>query len=345
MVDILQALSNFTNKSHRFVLKKFLLPIGDTLLRQGMLPHLEFLRRAQWWPLDQVISFRDERLRRLIGIAYQEIPYYKYLLDASDISPSDIQSVSDLNKLPISTKQMFRKYYPKDTCRQTGFRSFEVSSSGSTGENFRVLQDIETKGILRALTVLSFEWGGWRSGVPHLQTGMTLKRGIIKRLKDLMMRCYYVSAFGLTDRHLDAILRMIDRHKIRHLMGYAASLFEIAQRANDTGFSCQMESVISWGDNLFKHYRRSIEETFNCRVTDTYGCAEGIVVAAQCGQGNNYHIFSTDVVVEIVNDEGIAVSPGEIGHVILTRLHPGSMPLIRYRVGDIGHRIINSLLI
>jgi phenylacetate-CoA ligase len=95
---------------------------------------------------------------------------------------------------------------------------------------------------------------------------------------------------------------------------------------------------VSWGDNLYRQYRETIEKAFQRKVLDTYGCGEGISVGAQCGTENLYHIYSTDVIVEVLDDEGIPVGPHEIGNLILTRLHPGSVPLIRYKVGDVGIR-------
>jgi len=165
---------------------------------------------------------------------------------------------------------------------------------------------------------------------------MTLKRGLLKGLKDRMLRCSYESAFDLSDEHLDAMLDLIEKKRVNHLLGYSGSLHLIAKRALDHGFNYPLSSVISWGDNLYTHYRQTIEKAFGCRVFDTYGCAEGIQVAAQCGHEQTYHVFSTDVIAEVLDDDGLPVAPGLTGHVVLTRLHPGPMPLIRYRVGDLA---------
>ena len=58
-------------------------------------------------------------------------------------------------------------------------------------------------------------------------------------------------------------------------------------------------------------------------------------MSAQCGAGN-YHVHTLDVIVEYLDDGGHPVGPDEPGNLILTRLHAGPMPLIRYRVGDVG---------
>jgi phenylacetate-coenzyme A ligase PaaK-like adenylate-forming protein len=93
---------------------------------------------------------------------------------------------------------------------------------------------------------------------------------------------------------------------------------------------------VTWGDNLYHHYRKTIEDAFKTRVFDTYGCAEGMHVSAQCGAGGNYHVHTLDVIVEYLDDHGEPVSPSQPGNLILTRLYPGPMPLIRYKVGDVG---------
>jgi phenylacetate-CoA ligase len=51
---------------------------------------------------------------------------------------------------------------------------------------------------------------------------------------------------------------------------------------------------------------------------------------------SNYHIHSLDVIAEFLDNDGFPVRAGELGNIVVTRLHPGPMPLIRYRVGDLG---------
>ena len=231
---------------------------------------------------------------------------------------------------------MLRTGYPALTTRSTGQKTYESRTSGSTGQNFAVMEDAATKGWYLASFLLSLEWAGWEIGHPHVQTGMTLRRDLGRRLKDHLLGCHYVSAFDLDDAHIDEALDFIDAHNIEHVWGYAASLYYFALRAQERGWNRPLHSVVTWGDNLYPHYRRAIENTFRTRVTDTYGIGEGIQVSAQCGSADNYHVHTLDVIVEYLDDEGRPVAEGEAGNLILTRLHAGPMPLIRYRVGDLG---------
>jgi phenylacetate-CoA ligase len=184
--------------------------------------------------------------------------------------------------------------------------------------------------------MLALKWAGWQIGERHMQTGMTLNRSWDRRLKDSILRCEYVSAYELDDDHLDAALDVLDAKKIEHLWGYPGSLYFLAKRALQRGWNRPLRTLVTWGDNLFQHYRSTMEQAFGTKVFDTYGCAEGFQIAAQCGTESKYHLHSMDVIVEFLDNNGFPVREGDIGNIVVTRLHPGPMPLIRYRVGDLG---------
>ena len=325
-----------TDAAWRWAVREVALPLGDRALRHPMMRRLEFLQRAQWWSAGRVLEARDAALRSLIDVAFREVPFYRSLMMEAGIGPEDVRDASDLGRLPIVDKAMLRSAYPDRTVRSTGFPTYAVSSSGSTGSNFEVMEDTETAGLWRASLLLAFEWSGWRIGDPHLQTGMAPDRRGTRRLKDRLLRCDYMRAYGLHDADLDRALERIRRKSLLHVRGYPASIYYLARRACQTGRRMDLNSVVTWGDNLLPHYRRTITEAFGVPVLDTYGCGEGLQIAAQCDRIDAYHIHELDVIVEIVDDDGARVRAGEPGHVIVTRLHPGPMPLIRYRIGDVG---------
>ena len=319
-----------------WTLKNIFLALGDPFFGQAMIKRLHFLEKAQWWSRERVYEQRDRTLKQLIQVAYQEVPFYRELMDERKLKPADIQKASDLEKLPIITKAMMRPNYPHKTLRETGQSVYESKTSGSSGENFSVMEDAFTAGWYRATFFLMLSWAGWNFGERHLQTGMSLDRSFTKQLKDAFLRCHYVSAYDLRDVHLDEMLDLLDQKQIKHVWGYPGSLYYLARRAHQKGWNQPLNSVITWGDNLFPHYRSILEKAFGTKVTDTYGCAEGMHVAGQCGMSAGYHVQSMDVVVEYLNDQDKPVSLQESGNLVVTRLHPGPMPLIRYRIGDLG---------
>ncbi len=317
------------------ILRNIVLPAGDILFGQRMMARLKFLEKSQFWDRQRIINFQDQALDHLLKIVFAEVPFYRDLMIQKGVNPTDVMSAIDLGRLPVTTKSMLSDAYPDRVTRQTGQRTYESRTSGSTGKNFVVLEDAETAGWYRASFMLALEWSGWKIGDPHLQTGMTLNRSFDRRLKDKILGCHYVSAYQLDDHHLDKILATIEDKHIQYLWGYPGSVYHLARRALALGWNQPLRAVSTWGDSLYPASRTVIESTFQCRVYDTYGCAEGFQVAAQCEHGN-YHIHAMDVIVEFLDDSHQPVPEGEIGNLVITRLHPGPMPLIRYKVGDLG---------
>lgn len=317
-----------------WTLRNVVLPAGDRVFGQRMMKRLRFLEEAQWWDPERIEAERRRALSALIDVAYREVPFYGELLDRAGIDPRSIRSVESLRQIPVVTKDMLRPSYPDRTTRQTGQRTYEACSSGSTGRNFCVREDMETAGWYRASFLLALEWSGWQIGAPHLQTGMTPERTRDRIWKDRLLRCHYVSAYDLSDANLDRSLDEIEKHELKHVFGYPGSLYLLARRAAAKGWNQPLRSAVTWGDMLHPHYRREIETVFGTRVFDTYGCGEGFHVAAQCGTGSTYHVHALDVIVDYVDDEGSSVPSGQPGNVVVTRLHPGPMPLIRYANGD-----------
>jgi len=100
-------------------------------------------------------------------------------------------------------------------------------------------------------------------------------------------------------------------------------------------FKIRPKAIFTSCETLLPHYRKTIQEAFNCKVYDYYACSEVSHIAAQCGQHEGLHIFEENIVLETVKDDEHA-SSGEEGRVLLTNLHNYAMPFIRYEVGDSG---------
>src|SRR5207248_6699878 len=130
-------------RSWSWLLRNIVLPLGDAATQQHVMRRLRFLEQAQWWRREKVYAERNRLLARLIQTAYNEVPFYRELMDNADVRPADIIRREDLSKLPVVTKDMLRPAYPHRTTRKTGMKTYEACSSGSTGKNFCVREDSE----------------------------------------------------------------------------------------------------------------------------------------------------------------------------------------------------------
>ncbi|HHT9152071.1 MAG TPA: phenylacetate--CoA ligase family protein [Candidatus Hypogeohydataceae bacterium YC40] len=93
--------------------------------------------------------------------------------------------------------------------------------------------------------------------------------------------------------------------------------------------------IFSTSAILDDYSRKFITDVFKEKVVDIYGSNEGGCIAWECPQCNGYHVNIDMLVLEIL-ENGKSVPPGKEGEVVITNLHSYAMPLIRYRLGDIG---------
>jgi phenylacetate-CoA ligase len=311
-----------------------LLPASDVALGYDVAARFRELQRFQWLPAADIDRYRTSRLQRLLGLAAERVPFYRDYFRHAGLTPAAIVSAGDLPRLPVVGKTELRDHPERLMVEGYRGRTSAMKSSGSTGTQTTVYLDKACDTEVFATQLLYLSWGGFAMGKPHLQTGMSLRRGTVRTIKDFLFGCTYMSGFDLTDNKVEEALRVIERRGIRMMMGYASSLYVIARYLQKTNQRLRMESAFTWGDSLFPHYRELIEATLGCKVTDCYGLGEGLQCAAQCEQHDALHEHMHGVIVEVVDGGGQPVADGELGRVVVTRLEAGPMPLIRYDTGD-----------
>ena len=117
---------------------------------------------------------------------------------------------------------------------------------------------------------------------------------------------------------------------------YPSNLAALVGRMEDRGIA--LPSVSHWrtlGETLTPDTRERVALASDAPITDCYSSEELGYVAMQWPDvPGHYHICSETLIVELVDDAGRAVPPGEVGRVLVTDLHNLSAPMIRYAIGD-----------
>lgn len=96
----------------------------------------------------------------------------------------------------------------------------------------------------------------------------------------------------------------------------------------------RLKQVHTISDLLRPEVHNICREVLDVPVVDVYSGAEVGYIALQCPESENLHIQSESVFVEVLDENGNACRPGEVGEVVITPLHNLAMPLLRYSIGD-----------
>ncbi|MDZ4839231.1 MAG: hypothetical protein SGJ04_04430 [Bacteroidota bacterium] len=316
---------------YKKILENIILPFGDRILKTTFITDLRRWRKLEMQSPAQIKSLQLLTLKGLLEHASKSNQYYKSL---------NIQSNSDpelwLKSFPILTKTTIKSNIEGmiDGDKNVLVRHLSSGSSGIQGEVYMTKSNESNQ---QAVQTRWWEWSGYRLGDKIMQTGMTPTRSKVKAIKDKLFRTRYINAFKSSPQTLADIAKDLSSgNNYDFIMGYASSIYGIADYLKSNNIkSDKLKGVVSWGDKLFPHYRKTLEDVFNCETFDTYGCSEGFMIAAEC-QYHKLHIMTPLVYLEIVDDDGNEVKPGQLGKVIVTRLDNKVMPLIRFYLGDLA---------
>jgi len=299
------------------------------------------MEASQYWPKDQLDDQRLSRLRELFGHANQHVPYYRELFSRVGFDPRAITSVDDLQRLPLLTKSEVRAHTDamKSDLAQ-GLTRF--NTGGSSGEPLvffigreRVSHDVAAK--WRAT-----RWWGVDIGDPEIVLwGSPIElnsQDRIRQWRDALMRTQLLPAFEMSPEKVRHFIAVIRKTRPAMLFGYPSAFAHIAQFAQSQGTRLDdlgVKVAFVTSERLYDHQRELIERTFNCPVANGYGGRDAGFIAHQCPAGG-MHLTYEDVIVEIVDAQGLLLPPGQSGEIVVTHLATQDFPFIRYRTGDIG---------
>ncbi len=315
-----------------FILEKVILPIGDALTKTSYIKQLNNFRKEGSKSKIELEELQKTKLLANLKLAHQKVPYYQKLdIDFSSGNPNEI-----LKQFPIVDKKTIIANLDQfHVVNTTGEKINTLYSSGSSGVQGKVFLPNEALSKLRAINTFIWEDTGYRIGSATLQLGMTKKRSLIKKIKDLFFRVDYQLAFNLTEEEVLGVLKKYNNKENNvYFVGYASGIYTYAQVAKKYNLNITFKAAISFGDKMFSHYKYLIESQFKCKVCETYGSNEGLTVGF-IAHDDNYYLLSNYVHVEILDDDNNNVPNGEMGHAIITGLENNYMPLVRYKIGDL----------
>ena len=321
-------------KVYSFFTKYITMPFADFILGISLNKHLKEWRKIQWYSKKQLSNLQREKLFKILSHSKKHIPYYRLIMKNIDLT-NENDPYQALKKMPALTKNIIKENLPNNIIDHFGKIYQTEKTSGSSGQQGVFYLDKMSYSNTVAIQSLWWEWSGYSFGLPTILLGINPERGIIKHIKDFLFRTTYVNAFDLDDEKIRNLLRKIRKQKY-FLMGYPSAIYHLAKFVENNNIkNVKLNAVVSFGDKLFEHYRKTIENAFKTKIYDTYGACEGTMIAAECDE-KVYHIMSPHVIVEVLDDEGKDVSPGELGNIHVTHLDNYLMPLIRYKIGDLG---------
>lgn len=316
-------------------------PLWDLKDRSHRLREWKRLEEQQWWSKRQLMAYQWERLQALVGYAGGHSPYYRDLFAANRIDPENILSEADFRKIPVTKKKDIRDHLDRfisDDYKKSSLVS--AKTGGSTGVSLNLYFDEACQEKRNAAQLMADRWAGWDLGMKRAAVWgnppepLSVKQKLRHHLLD---RTIYLDTMDLNNKSMKEFVNRWRRESPGAVFGHAHSIFIFANYLLDSGITdLNPKGIVATSMMLLEHERKVIEKAFNCRVTNRYGCEEVGLIACECEQHNGMHLNIPHVYVEFIDDKGKPALPGQPGKIVVTDLNNFAMPLIRYRVEDVG---------
>lgn len=323
---------------YSYVVRAVVAPLWAMKERSPYLRHYRNFLRTQYRPLDAVRQDQWTRLKKLLDHAYAHTRFYRERLDELGITPNDIRTWQDFERLPLLTKDdirtnrdaMVADNIPKD-------RLFPKKTSGSTGVSLSFFVDEDSMQWKRGCALRHDEWSGWRLGerVGAVWGNPEYKkswRGYVRNTlleRGTFLDTLRMDSDAMTDFHAEISLQ-----RPTLLFGHAHSLYLFARFVQERNLApIRPKGIISTAMVLHDFERALVEDVFGCKVTNRYGCEEVSLIACECEAHQGLHVNMDTLHFECLRD-GKPAGAGETGAVVVTDLTNYGMPFIRYLVGD-----------
>ena len=300
-----------------------------------------YQQEIETMPVEEMQKLQSEKLVKQVKHVWDNVPYYRNLMEEKGVTPDDIHGIEDLYKLPFLSKADLRDAYPygllgaplKDCVRIH-------STSGTTGRRvvaFYTQNDVDLWEDCCARAIVAA--GGSNEDVVQVAYGYGLftggagLHGGSHKVGSLTLPM----SSGNTERQVQ-FMQDLSATILCCTPSYAAYIGEYLKEQGISPDSLSLKAGIFGAEPWTEEMRRGIEKALGIKAYDIYGLTEtsGPGVAFECCEQTGMHINEDHFLAEIIDpDTGEVLPEGSKGELVFTSLDKEAFPLLRYRTRDI----------
>ncbi len=314
---------------YQFMITHMIFPIYDLLFKAKIRKYLRYLKKVDQMELRTIKDEQRKKLALLLNHAIDNVSKYESICKCED--PFEL-----LHRFPVMTRSDIISY-DENLMSNHKKKTFEISSSGSTGKQVKVFLDYEEYSKQQATQLHWLGWIGYKYGNRIIQIGLNKKKHWTRNLKDHILNTDYFIYYDATSNDRVEMLKRNKNKSNIFLMGFPNAVIDLIKLSASEGIILDIKGIMTFGEKMTKENKEMIRQVYNVPIINTYGASEGVMIAAGF-ENEEMYLMEQNVVLEIVDGYGKEVSNGEYGRVLITNLNAYNMPLIRYEIGDFAQK-------
>ena len=271
------------------------------------------------------------QLEKLLKHAYDNVPYYKKVFDERGLKPKDIQDFDDLKKIPYLTKDTFRDNFnnKKIIAKNIKLSKLPLShTSGTTGKPLQFYVNVDEGAKEWAFICHQWSRVGYKPGGKRIEL-----RGAVNEKNPIFYSKFWnlirFSPVIESKEKVKYYLEKMKEFRAEFLHGYPGAIasFALLIKQYKLNINFKLKAVLFASETIYEWEREIAEEVFNCRIFSHYGCAEKVILAAECERTQIYHCIPQYGITEFNPHTKEIIATGFINTV---------NPFIRYKMTDVA---------
>jgi phenylacetate-CoA ligase len=300
---------------------KMIYKIGEKFRNPSLNDKFTFLKVSEKWCLEELEKYQLKKLKELLKIAINNSPYYKEKL--KDTNLSEFNSLSDLKKIPFTTKEEIFKYKSDIHTNLKFKKHFVARTSGSSGKSLVFKREETADSFNRAAIQRGYSWYNinyWERNGYFWGLNFSFFKKYKNNILDKFQNRFRV--FSFEEKPLKKFINKLK--KASYIHGYSSMIYHTAVLINTKKLPkpSQIKMVKGTSEKIFDSYQEEVIKAFGSRIISEYGATESGIIAFECPFGH-MHINMEGVLVEEIDNE-----------IVVTNLQMHSFPIIRYKLGD-----------
>jgi phenylacetate-CoA ligase len=303
---------------------------------------IDRLEKSQWFPKDQLDQLQESMLVRVVEHQYRYSPYFKQRLDSQGLTCQDVSTLAGLTRLTPFTKKDIQEAgesFNADSVPRAHLPLSKSQTSGSTGQPVDTFKTSMNTLFWHALVMRDHRWWGrdFNGKLASIRANnLTVKQSDEWGGPATILYGKTGPALGIpvkTEIHKQ--LEILNEFQPNILIIHAGVLAAMATEWEKTGFTLtELKHIKNIGETLHPELRERIKKLSGLHIEDVYSSSEVGAISIECPVSGLQHVMSESMIVEVLDDDGAACQPGEVGRVVVTDLYNSISPLIRYDIGD-----------
>lgn len=286
-----------------------------------------FLSDVDKWTFEQCREYQFNELKKILNHCKINVPYYSKLFAELEFDVN-IQSFSDINKLPILDKKTINKNFNDLISKNYSGNKIKFKTSGSTGDRLEFygedsMYKKEAAYILHSYNAhggnLYDEWSIWiRRHSPKNDDDFVVLDHELKRI--------YLSAFHLNDHTIKTYVKLINNTKCKTISTYPSTAYWLSCLLERHNLKLNyVKAIHGASEKCLDEWDSKIKEVFGFPIRMHYGLVEKVSFMFQSLDSDYYHEDLTYSFTEYDDDNTI------IGTSFMNYV----MPFIRYKTNDV----------